>query len=61
LSATELQVGSVNLPSKKLVDGRGAGKNDGLTLDLDGTLTKTNKVSTDTFGDVSWIIILMNV
>lgn len=49
LSTTKLQVGGVDLTTQELVDSRSTGENDGLTLNLDGTLTKTNKVSTDTY------------
>lgn len=48
LSATELQVGGVDFTTEKLVDGGSTSEDDGLTLDLDGTLTKTDKVSTNT-------------
>jgi hypothetical protein len=48
LGATELQVGSVDLASEQLVDSLGTSKDDGLAFDLDGTLAKADKVSTDT-------------
>jgi hypothetical protein len=49
LSATKLKVGSVNFATEQLVDSLGTGKDDGLTLNLDRTLTKADKVSTNTY------------
>lgn len=49
LGATKLQVRSVDLATEQLVDSLGTGKDDGLTLNLDGTLSETDKVSTDTW------------
>ncbi|CAH0025223.1 unnamed protein product [Clonostachys rhizophaga] len=43
LSATELQVGSVDFTSKQVVQGRGTCQDNGLTLDLDDTLAEANK------------------
>jgi len=48
LCATELQVGSVDLATEQLVDGRSTSEDDRLTLDLDSTLTETDEVGTDT-------------
>ena len=53
LRATELQVGGVDLSTQQLVDSRSAGQDDRLTLDLDGPLSKTDKVRTDTNGAAS--------
>lgn len=50
LGATELQVGGVDLTTQELVDGRGTGEDDGLALDLDGTLAEADEVGTDTDG-----------
>jgi hypothetical protein len=49
LGATKLQVRSVDLATEQLVDSLGTGKDDGLTLNLDGTLSKTDKISTNTW------------
>ncbi|ROV86895.1 hypothetical protein VMCG_10866 [Cytospora schulzeri] len=43
LSTTKLQVGSVDLTTQQVVQGRSTGKDDGLALNLDSTLTKTDK------------------
>lgn len=48
LCTTELQVGSVDLTAEKLVDSASTGKDDGLAFNLNGTLTETDEVSTDT-------------
>ena len=48
LGTTKLQVRSVDLATEQLVDSLGTGKDDGLALNLDGTLSETDKVSTDT-------------
>ena len=48
LCATELQVGSVDFTTEQLVDGGSTSEDDRLTLDLDSTLTETDKVGTDT-------------
>jgi hypothetical protein len=48
LSTTKLKVGSVDLATEQLVDGLCTSEDDGLTLNLDRTLTETDKVSTDT-------------
>jgi hypothetical protein len=53
LGTTKLQVGSVDLTTKKLVDSGSTSEDDGLTLNLDSTLTKTNEVGTDTDGTAS--------
>ncbi|CAI6094390.1 unnamed protein product [Clonostachys chloroleuca] len=43
LSATKLQIGSVDFTSKQVVQGRGTCQDNGLALDLDDTLAQTNK------------------
>ncbi|GJD05392.1 hypothetical protein ColKHC_14217 [Colletotrichum higginsianum] len=53
LSTTKLQVGGVDLTAKNVVQRRGTSEDDGLALDLDGTLAETNKVGTDTNGTAS--------
>ena len=53
LSATELQVGCVYFTTKHLVQRRSTCQDNWLAFDLDGTLSKTNKVSTDTNGSTS--------
>jgi len=50
LGATKLQVGSVDLATEQFVNGRSTSEDDGLTLDLDGTLTKTDEIGADTDG-----------
>jgi hypothetical protein len=49
LSTTKLEVRGVDLTSKQLVDGLCTSEDDWLTLDLDGTLAKADKVSTNTY------------
>lgn len=49
LSATELQVGSVDLATKQLVDSLCTGENDGLAFNLNGTLAETDEIGTDTY------------
>jgi hypothetical protein len=48
LGTTKLKVGGVNLATEQLVNGRGTSEDDGLALNLNGTLAETHKVSTDT-------------
>jgi hypothetical protein len=48
LGTTKLQVGSVDLTTQQVVESTSTGKDDGLTLNLDSTLTKTDEVSTNT-------------
>jgi hypothetical protein len=48
LSATELQIGCIDLATEKLVDGRSASEDDRLALNLNGTLAKTDEIGTDT-------------
>lgn len=48
LSATELQVGGIHLAAEQVVEGRSTGEDDRLALNLDSTLTKTDKIGTDT-------------
>ena len=49
LSATKLEVRSVDLATEQLVDSLSTSEDDGLAFNLDGTLSKTDKVSTDTY------------
>ncbi|GKT80765.1 LOW QUALITY PROTEIN: unnamed protein product [Colletotrichum tofieldiae] len=53
LGTTQLQVGGVDLTAENVVQSRGTGEDDGLALDLDSTLTKTDKVGTNTDGTAS--------
>ena len=48
LSATKLKVGSVNFTTKQLVDSLSTSEDNRLAFDLDGTLTETDKVGTNT-------------
>ncbi|PNY27761.1 Uncharacterized protein TCAP_02317 [Tolypocladium capitatum] len=48
LRATELQVGRVDLAAQQVVQGGSTGQDDGLALDLHGTLAEADKVGTDT-------------
>ena len=48
LSATKLKVGSVHFTTKELVNSLSTSEDDGLAFNLDGTLSKTDKVSTNT-------------
>ena len=50
LGTTKLQVGSVHFATQQLVDGRSTSEDDWLALDLDGTLSETDEVRTDTDG-----------
>ena len=50
LSATKLQVGGVDLATQEVVERRSTSEDDGLALNLDSTLTKTDKVSANTNG-----------
>ena len=53
LCSTELQVGSVDFTTEQLVDSRSTRQDNGLALDLDGSVSKTDEVSTDTDGTAS--------
>jgi hypothetical protein len=53
LGTTKLQIGGVHLATEKLVNSGSTSEDDGLTLNLDGTLTKTDEVGTDTDGTAS--------
>jgi hypothetical protein len=53
LGTTKLQVGSVHFTTEKLVDSWSTSQDDWLTLDLNGTLTETDQVGTDTNGSAS--------
>lgn len=48
LSSSELQVGRVDFTTENLVERSGTSKDDGLSFDLNGTLTETNEVSSNT-------------
>src|ERR1700753_3590663 len=50
LSASELQVGSVNFPTKDFVERRSACEDDGLAFHLHSTLSQADEVSADTDG-----------
>ncbi|CEI38582.1 unnamed protein product [Fusarium venenatum] len=47
-------VGGVNLTTKQIVEGSSTSQDDGLTLNLDSTLAKTDKVGTNTNGSASY-------
>ena len=48
LGTTKMQVGSVDFTAKQFVDSRSTSKDDWLAFNLDGTLTKTDEISTNT-------------
>jgi hypothetical protein len=50
LRASELEVGRVDLATENLVERSRSGEDDGLSLDLDRTLSETNEVRSDTDG-----------
>lgn len=49
LRSTKLQIRCVNFTTQQLVDSCSSSQNDRLTLDLNGTLTKTNEIGTNTY------------
>lgn len=49
LRTTKLKIGCIDFTTKQLIDSLSAGENDRLALDLNGTLSKTDKVGTDAY------------
>jgi hypothetical protein len=52
LGTTKLQVGGVDFTAEEVVEGTGTGEDDGLSLNLDRTLSETDQIGTDTYNSL---------